>query len=51
MKKKLFELVEPITNITRVGGYYRWDWKLPFRHFVVEELYVATRITIYKITL
>lgn len=35
-----------ITGVQRMGGYYRWDWKFPFRHFVKEELLVFYKDTI-----
>jgi len=38
-----------ITGVTRVGGYYRWDYKFPFRHFVKEEIYFFTNCSIYKL--
>ncbi len=39
-----------IKTIVRTGGYYKWDWIFPFRHFVKEEIIVATSTKLYKLT-
>lgn len=35
-------------NITRLGGYYYWNWKFPFRHFKKERLLITTENHIYE---
>ena len=40
---------EEIHSITKVGGYYYWDWSFPFRHFRKEELYIATGTTLLRL--
>ena len=51
--KKIKKIVEipgmEVTGVTRMGGYYRWDWKFPFRHFVKEETFVFTKNAVYKL--
>jgi len=45
-KNKLSDL-KRVKSIVRIGGYYRWDLKFPFRHFVNEKLIVAAENKIY----
>ena len=44
---KLSDLKE-VKSVIRIGGYYKWDLKFPFRHFVKEELIVATENAIFS---
>jgi hypothetical protein len=48
MKKIIEKFDEEVTGIIKTGGYYKWDWKFPFRHFVKEELYFATGTSIWR---
>ena len=50
MKKEILNLEdEEIVSTVKMGGYYRWNWKFPFRHFVEEEVLIATRKKIFKL--
>ena len=52
MKKKILNFpsgMEEVKGMVKLGGYYKWDWKFPFRHFVKEELQIITKSGIYKI--
>lgn len=37
-----------VNAITRVGGYWYWDWIFPFRHYRQEEIYFATDTALYR---
>jgi len=45
-KNKLSDL-KRVKGIVRIGGYYKWDLKFPFRHFVNEKLIVSTENKVY----
>lgn len=49
MKEEIFNTDEQIVSTVRTGGYYRWDWVFPFRHYVKEVVFVATKKAIYKL--
>jgi len=40
--------LKKVVSLVRIGGYYKWDLKFPFRHFVKEELIVTTENGIFK---
>ena len=42
---------EEIVSTTTFGGYYRWDTKFPFRHYVQPRYLFATKDSIYEIKL
>jgi len=46
-KNKLSDL-KRVKSIVKIGGYYKWDLKFPFRHFVKEELIVATESAVFS---
>lgn len=45
--KKIAETDKRIVAMVKYGGFYRWDWKFPFRHYVQERTYIATESEIY----
>ena len=52
MKKQILKFnkdMEQVVAMVKLGGYYRWDWKFPFRHFIKEELRIMTKSGIYKL--
>lgn len=38
-----------VVSAVKMGGYYKWNLKFPFRHWVDEELLIATKNKIYKL--
>lgn len=38
-----------IVAAVKLGGYYYWNWKFPFRHFKKEEIRVFTKNGIYTL--
>jgi hypothetical protein len=42
---------EEIVSTTTFGGYYRWDGKFPFRHYVQPRYLIATRDAIYQLAI
>jgi len=37
-----------VKSVTRIGGYYYWNWKFPFRHFEKERLLIVSKNCIYE---
>jgi len=50
MKKvvKVAKLDKPISGMTKVGGYYRWGFRFPFRCWVEEEIFFSIECGVYK---
>ena len=44
---KLPKGAKEIKGIIRVGGYWYWNWKFPFRHFKKERSIICTSNRIY----
>lgn len=40
---------EEIISVTTFGGYFRYDFKYPFRHYVEPRYLVATKKAIYQL--
>ena len=47
--KEIYKSKDRIISTQRLGGYYKWSWKYPFRVFVKERILVATEKSIYEI--
>lgn len=41
---------ETIVSTTTFGGYFRYDFKYPFRHYVEPRYFIATKDSIYQLT-
>lgn len=39
---------DEIVGMVHLGGYYRWSFQFPFRHWVEEDVLIATRGKVYK---
>ena len=50
MKKTKLPVGIEVTGVVKLGGYYYWNWKFPFRHFKKEEVRVFTKNAIYDLS-
>ena len=46
--KPIMRSDEPVISMIRVGGYYHWDWKFPFCHWVEEAVIIGTGTEVYQ---